>query len=292
MLEKVSRGNRVPVLVSVLPGLALFVTFYVIAMGTLVTTAFTDWSVNSIRFVGLDNFTEFLTDGRFWMAVRNTAFFIAAALLVQIPVATMVALTLARRIRGWKTIRALLFLPNMISGAALGLVYVFVFNPRFGLVNAAMDAVGLGGLTRDWLADTGTALFAVTATWVFNIGLFVILILAEIHSLPREVGEAAQVDGANRVQHTWWITLPLIRPVVATCALLAALAALAQFDSVYVMTGGGPADRTLTVGLYSYDSYMTGDWGPANAVGLFILMVGVLLILLVRQLGRTEHATR
>lgn len=291
-LEKAPKGSRVAIVASIAPGVLLFAVFYVIAMLTLVGTAFTDWSVGGAKFIGLDNFTRFIADDQFWMAIRNTAIFVLAAVVIQVPLATGVALILARRIRGWRVVRTLLFLPNMMPGVPLALVYVFVFNPRFGLLNGFLRAIGLEDLTRDWLFDVSTALVAVIATWIFIIGLFVVLILTEVQSLPVEVHEAAQLDGATAFQREWWITIPLIRPVVGTCMLLAALAALEYFAGVYVMTAGGPADQTMTLGLYSFLAYNRGEWGFANAVGFFTLVLGALIILTIRRIARIEESTR
>ncbi|MFC0528591.1 carbohydrate ABC transporter permease [Phytohabitans kaempferiae] len=290
--ERAPAGSRLAIATSLAPGLVLFVVFYLVAIGTLAATAFTDWSLRGATFVGVDNFAVLVGDDRFWMAVRNTGFFIVASLVIEIPMATMVALVLARAVHGWRIMRVLLFLPNMMSPAALGLVFLFVFNARFGLINGALRAIGLDGLARDWLYDVDTAIFAVAATRVFTFGLYVILILNEIHSLPPEIQEAAQLDGADGWKREWWITLPLVRPVVATCTLLSVLGSLAVFEGVYVMTRGGPADQTITLGVYSYLAYSRGDWGLANAVGLVMLVTGAVLILLIRRLGRMEHSDR
>lgn len=279
-------------MVSLAPGVALFAAFFLVPILMVLVTAFTDWSARRITFVGVDNFAAILTDERLWRSAANTGFYILAALVVQVPLATVVALVLARRVRGWKVMRTLLFLPNMMSGAALGLVYVFVFNPRFGLLNGLLRGLGWNELTRDWLFDLDSAIWAVTSTWVFSIGLYVILIMTEIQSLPPEVFEAAQLDGAGALQRELRITLPLIRPVLGTCALLAVLFTLSYFDGVYVMTGGGPGDRTATLSLYAYQAYTDGDWGVANAIGTIVLVTGVLLILLVRRLARLEVSDR
>lgn len=291
-LEKAPKGSRLAIGTSLAPGLLLFVVFFLIAIGTLAVTAFTNWTIRGADFVGFDNFVQIFEDGRFQMAMRNTTVFVLAAVSVQVPLATLVALILARKIRGWRAIRVTLFLPNMMSGAAIGLVYIFVFNPRFGLVNGLLRVVGLDEWTRDWLVDINTAIWAVIATWVFFVGLFVILILNEIQGIPTEIQEAAQIDGAGRWQRDLWITLPLIRPVVATCMLLAVLAAFSQFENVYVMTAGGPADQTLTLGLYGFMAYSRGDWGLANAAGLLMLIMGAAFILIIRRIGRLESSDR
>lgn len=291
-LEKAPRGSRIAIFTSITPGLTLFALFFVTPIVVLTATAFARWNLRGLEFNGLDNYITILGDQQFWYAVVNSGAFVLAAVLCQVPLAVLISLILARAIPGWKQIRLLLFLPNMMSAAAIGLLYLFVFNPRFGLINGVLRATGLGGLTRDWLADVDTALWSVIATWVFSTGLYVVLLLNEIQSLPVEIQEAAQLDGANRRQREWWITLPLIRPVIGTCMLLAVLVALAQFEGVYVMTRGGPADRTMTLGLYSYLAYSRGEWGLANAVGLLMLVIGAALILLIRRVGRLEESPR
>ncbi|MFC0531447.1 carbohydrate ABC transporter permease [Phytohabitans kaempferiae] len=285
-------GNRLAVALSVAPGVALFATFYVVAIGLLAGTAFTDWSVRDTRFVGLDNFAQIAQDPRFWIAVRNTVIFTAASVFVTVPIAVLVALILARRIRGWRSIRLALFLPYMVPGAATAYIFVVIFNARFGLLNSLLRAIGLDGLTRDWLYDVDTALVAVILTGLFNIGFYTILILAEAQSIPREYYEAAELDGAGLGRREWRITIPLTRHVIATCCLLAALGALNAFEGVYVLTRGGPADETMTLGLYGYLAYTRGDWGMANAVGLVTLVAGVGIVLLVRRLGRIEESDR
>lgn len=290
--RNLAQPSPLVVAASLAPGVILFTAFFVVPIGMVLSTSLTDWSARSLDFVGFENFDEILSDERFWRAALNTLFYVTAALLVQVPLATVVALVLSRRVRGWKFMRTLLFLPNMMSGAALGLVYIFVFNPRYGLLNGLLRAIGWDDLTRDWLYDLDSAIWAVTSTWVFSIGLYVILIMTDILSLPPEIHEAAELDGASVTRRELLITLPLIRPVLGTCALLALLFTLSYFDGVYVMTGGGPADRTATLALYGYRAYTAGNWGEANAVGSLILILGVALIVLVRWLGRLEVSDR
>jgi raffinose/stachyose/melibiose transport system permease protein len=236
--------------------------------------------------VGIENFTSLFGQPRFWKVVGNTVAYAAASVLFQVPLALLVAIILSGPIRGRNTIRAILYLPNMISGAALGVVFALVYNPRFGLLNRLLDGLGLESLSQDWLFTVSTAWWAVTATFVFLIGFFVILLMTEIVSLPAEVMEAATIDGASSVQRHLHVTLPLLRNIIGTCVLLSLLGSLAFFDTVFVMTGGGPGDATATISLYGYREYLNGDWGSANAVGVFIVIAGGALILSVRRLFR------
>jgi raffinose/stachyose/melibiose transport system permease protein len=174
----------------------------------------------------------------------------------------------------------------MVSGAALGLVFAFVYNPRYGLLNSLLAPLGLVEPDRDWLFDLTTALPAVAGTYVFLIGMFVVLILTEILSMPQEVQEAATVDGASTFQRHLRITVPLLRQVLGTCVLLGVLASVAFFDTVYVLTAGGPGDATITLGLYTFRAYNEGTWGMANAAGTLMIVAGVMVILVVRRVFR------
>jgi raffinose/stachyose/melibiose transport system permease protein len=221
----------------------------------------------------------------FWQALRNTAAFSAAAVFIQVPVGVATAIILSRHIRGWRVLRTIYFLPNVVSGAALGMVYLTFYNPRYGLLNSILGALGFSS-SRDWLFDVDTALPAVAATWVFTAGVIMILVMAEIAAIPDEVVEAARVDGASRWQVTRHITLPLLRNIIGVCVILVLLFTLAYFDGVYVMTGGGPANHTLTLSLYAFQQYSDSSWGYANAIGTLLVVFGFIVIVTVRRLFR------
>jgi raffinose/stachyose/melibiose transport system permease protein len=270
---------------SLLPGAALFAVFFVVPLGTVIVTSLSEWDPIDFTFTGLRNYDLLLSDHVFWAAMRNTAWFAAAAVFIQVPVGVAVAIILSQRIRGWRVLRTIYFLPNVVSGAALALVYLTFYNPRYGLLNQVLGAVGLTS-TRDWLFDVDTALPAVAATWVFTSGLVMLLVMAEIAAIPSEVYDAGRVDGASPWQLTRHVTLPLLRNVIGVSMILVLLAVLAYFDGVYVMTGGGPANRTLTLSLYAFQQYSDSNWGYANAIGTLLIVFGVIVIVSVRRVFR------
>ena len=284
-LEAATPGMGRGIAVSLLPALALFGAFFLAPLVAVVVTSASDWGPLGFAFTGLENYRLLFGDDRFWAALRNTALFSAAAVFIQVPVGVAVAIILSRRFRGWRILRTIYFLPNMVSGAALALVYVTFYNPRYGLLNQALAAVGLDG-TRDWLFDVDTALPAVAGTWIFTAGLVIVLIMAEIAAIPNEVYDAARVDGATRWQRTRHITLPLLRNGIGVCVILVLLFTFAYFDGVYIMTGGGPADRTLTLALYAFQEYSNSNWGYANAVAVLLILLGLVAIVAARRLFR------
>lgn len=270
---------------SLLPAALLFLVFYAVPLGVLTFTALADWSAFGFSWVGLDNFRALVEDRTFWKATRNTLVYCAAGVLIQVPLGILAGVLLAQRLRGWRFFRAALFIPTVISGAAFALTFTMFYNPGYGLLNTALGWVGLNR-QHNWLFDLDTALPAVIATYVFIVGFVMVLVMAEIVSIPRELYEAAEVDGATRLQRELHITLPLLRHVVGTVVLLTLLGTIKLFDVVYIMTAGGPGDTTATLGTYTFNAYLNDRWGYANAIGVVTLALGLLIIVSVRRAFR------
>lgn len=282
--ERPPRGMGWPIALSLLPGTALFTVFYLIPLGVVVVTSFARWNFLGVQPTGLENYQRLVDDPVFWKALTNTALYAAAAVFIQVPLGTLVGMILAQRIRGWRIFRTLLFVPVIISGATYAVMFAVVYNARYGLLNGALGFFGVGG--RDWLFDTSSALPAVMGTYVFVTGLYMILVMTEITSMPGDIFEAAQVDGASLLQRQWRLTLPLLRHIIGTCVLLALLGSLGFFDIVYILTAGGPANQTVTLAVYAYREYASDHWGYANAIGVFVVVTGFVLIVGVRRLFR------
>src|SRR5262245_2648587 len=274
----------VAIALSVLPGVALFSIFLLIPIGVLVVTSFSDWSVIGLHFTGTKNYGRLIHDSIFWQAVKNTAWYAAAAIFIQVPLGVAAGMILAQKIRGWKVFRMILFAPVVVSGAAYALIFSNVYNASYGLLNQVLSWFGIAG--QDWLFNVGTALPAVIGTYVFNIGFFMILVMTEINSIPGEIIEAAQVDGSGRFHRQVHIVLPLLRHIIGTCALLSLLSSLAFFDIVYILTSGGPDNATLTLTVYSFQQYTADQWGYANTIGVFVVVVGFLVIVTMKRLFR------
>jgi ABC-type sugar transport system permease subunit len=273
-----------PIALSLLPGAALFAIFLLIPLAVLAVTSFADWSVLGLHFTGTKNYGRLIHDSVFWQAAKNTALYAAAGILIQVPMGVAVGMILAQRIRGWKVFRMILFAPVVVSGAAYALIFANVYNASYGLLNEVLSWFGVSG--RDWLFDVHTALPAVMGTYVFNIGFFMILVMTEVSSIPVDILEAAEVDGARRVQRQVRIVLPLLRHIIGTCVLLSLLSSLAFFDIVYILTSGGPNNATLTLTVYAFQQYTADQWGYANTIGVFVVVVGFLVIVTMKRLFR------
>jgi raffinose/stachyose/melibiose transport system permease protein len=282
--ERAPQGMGLSIALSILPGTLLFSIFILIPLGVLIVTSFAQWSVAGLQFTGIDNYQRLVEDGVFWKAFTNTVLYAAAGVFIQIPLGVAVGMILAQELRGWRIFRTVLFAPVVISGAAFALIFANVYNARYGLLNWLLDLLGFGG--HDWLYNVHTALPAVAGTYAFNIGFFMILVMTEVTAIPLDILEAAEVDGATRWQQQTRVVLPLLRHVIGTCVLLSLLATLAFFDIVYILTSGGPGDATVSLTLYAFRQYVSDQWGYANAIGVFVVLTGFLLILAMRRIFR------
>jgi raffinose/stachyose/melibiose transport system permease protein len=275
---------RPSVAVSLIPAIVLFATFFLIPLIVLAFTAFSRWQGLDFAFTGTENYQRLFADPVFWKVAGNTVFYLLASIIIQVPLGVLVGMTLSMKFPGWKAFRTIIFIPFVISGAAYALIFSMFYNSRYGLLNNMIAP--LTGGNRDWLFDSSTARWAVAATFVFILGFVVVVIMAEIASIPGELYEAAEMDGASLAQQQRLIVLPLLRNAIGTCVLIRLLVDIGMFDLVFILTSGGPNDATATLALYAYRAYVSGEWGYANAIGSIILLIGAILIVTVRRAFR------
>lgn len=261
---------------SLLPAFVIFSVFMVLPILILIATSFTHWRTSGITFAGMSNYVRLFNDPAFWKAISNTAIWVGAAALIHVPLAVLVAMILSRKMRGWKIFRTLFFLPNIVSYASLAIVFGAAYNPRYGIINNALDTLGFE--RQDFLFQTDTALTALILTWLFMVGLYMIIVMAEIVAIPESLYEAAAIDGATRNQQDVFITLPLLRNVVGTCVILAVTGSLVYFEGILLLTNGGPRNATLNLPMFAYQKYQLFEWGYANTIGVVIFVLGLLSI--------------
>ena len=271
-----NRNFKRNIYLSILPAFIIFSVFMVLPILMLITTSFTRWRTSGITFAGVSNYVRLVNDPAFWKAITNTGIWVGAAALIHVPLAVLVAMILSRKMRGWKIFRTLFFLPNIVSYASLAIVFGAAYNPRYGIINNALDALGFR--RQDFLFQTDTALAALILTWLFMVGLYMIIVMAEIVAIPESLYEAAAIDGATRTQQDIFITLPLLRNVVGTCVILAVTGSLVYFEGILLLTNGGPRNATLNLPMFAYQKYQLFEWGYANTIGVVIFILGLLSI--------------
>jgi multiple sugar transport system permease protein len=217
------------------------------------------------RFVGLDNFAFMITDPRFWGALGNTAYFTLVSVAVELALGMGIALLLDVRAPGRGILRTAILIPWAIPTVVSAKLWAWLLNPEYGLLVRAMP-----GTPIDWLGSPRLAIHAAILVDVWKTTPFVaLLLLAGLTTIPRELYDAAQIDGASRVQTFLRVTLPALRPTLAVVLIFRTLDAFRVFDAVYVLTGGGPANTTETLSVYAYKMLMhAGDFGYGSALSV------------------------
>lgn len=287
-----SAKNMKYIILFLLPVTILLLAFFVYPIFSILVLSFTEWNgIEPITFVGISNFSELFSDSVFRTSIVNNLVWALSAALLQIPLASVMALILAREVKGWKTFRTLFFLPNVISLVALAMLWKAMYNPEFGVINNFLSIIGLEHIARNWLGELNSALPAVIFSYQIYIGYFMVIILAGAMAIPKSLYEAAQIDGANVLQQEIHITLPAIRGVLVTAGTLAVAYALRQFETTFLMTAGGPANKTPVMGLYMYRQMAGFHYGTAAATGILMIVLGVLVTTSLQRLfGKTDVA--
>jgi multiple sugar transport system permease protein len=233
-------------------------------------------------FTGFSNYTRMAQDGRFWSSLWNTTIFTFFSMLFELLLGLGIALTLNQAFRGRGWVRTIAILPWALPTALIALAWRWIFNDEFGVWNDMLTRIGLISDPVSWLGDPNWAMVAVIAADVWKTTSFVaILLLAGLQSIPEDLYEAHQIDGATPLQSFRQITLPLIMPQILIAMLFRFAQAFGIFDLIQVMTGGGPGGATEMVSLYIYATvmrYLDFGYGAALVVVTFLILIAVVAI--------------
>ena len=267
------------------PWLVGLVALQALPVGVVTATAFTAWEPPLAPvWIGADNFAQLAVDARFGRAVANTIVYGLGTVIPGIALGLGLALLLAGVRRGATVLRATVFMPAVVAGVATALMWGWVLNPGSGLVNGLLAAVGVDG--PSWLRDPGWAMPAMIAIGLWNVGVNVVVYLAALSTVPRDLHEAAAIDGAGRVRVFRHVTWPALTPVTFYLAVVNAIAAFQVFTPTYLLTGGGPEDATLTTALFTYEvAFGSGRLGYASAITVVVLVAVIAITAAQFRLG-------
>jgi multiple sugar transport system permease protein len=259
-------------------GLLVFIAFPVISSLIL---SFHEWDLLSpAKFVGLENFKEIFSSNDFWSAFGHTLYFIAGYLPAVIAISLGVAVLLNQRLRGLAIYRAAFFVPVVSAWVAVALLWKWILNPRFGLLNYALALIGIEGPA--WLYDPASAMPAVILTSVWkDTGFLTVMFLAGLQGIPNIYYEAASIDGANAWHRFWRVTLPLLSPTVFFAMVISLINSFQVFDQIWIMTSGGPAGATtVLVERIVKNAFSYSRMGYASALSwmLFLVIFGVTFV--------------
>ena len=267
-------------------GLGLFTFLPILAS---VVLAFFSWDIiTPPRFVGLENFADIAADPTIRVSFLNTIGFVVVAVTLQLAVALVLAVLVNTRMPGLlkSFFRSVLFFPLVLSAASVSIIMGYLFNENFGLVNHVLNLLGMADVP--WLTSTHGAMIVVVLVYVWqNFGFSFLLFLGGLSSIPKEVYEAAQVDGATGWKQFWRITFPLVSPTTLVASVMAIISALQIFDQPYVLTRGGPGDSTRTAVMVIYESaFKHLEFGRASAIGIVLTVVIMLVTAVQFRLSR------
>jgi raffinose/stachyose/melibiose transport system permease protein len=293
---KLTRNERGAMYAFLAPALIMLAAFFLLPVLYVIVVSFFKWNgLTPPSFKGLENYALLFADKAFRRSILNNVIWAFVASCIQVPLALLMALILSRRPKGWKFFRTVYFFPQVISGIALAMLWRGIYNSDYGLLNGLLNVLGLGKYACDWLGGLNTALPSVLIYWIFYIGYYMVIMMADISTIDQAYYEAATIDGATPFQQDLYITIPIIRKTsLLTCVTLASVMGLRQFEQVYMLTNGGPANRTSTLVLFLYKKMQDANYGLSSATGFVLIVVGVIFIVCIRRLlgGRDDESGR
>ena len=273
--------------------LAVFTIFVIGPLLSSFYYSFTDWNgfSSDYKFVGFDNFAKIATDRLFLQATVNTTFWMIAAIILPTALGLGLALLLDSRVFGARFFKSIFYLPICLSAVIVGQIWIWIYQPDWGLLNTIIANVTGEKYNHAWLAKPDTALWSVIVAWSWQqTGLSMVIYLAGLTAIQAELLEACELDGANTWQRIRLVVLPLLTPSTVVVIALSVINSLKGFDILYIMTGGGPFNSSDTLAMHMYNEsfkkYLMG-YGSAISVVLFLIAMAI-IALYFRQLRKVD----
>ena len=283
------RGRKLLPYLLVSPYLLFVLVFVVFPVLFCFFLTFHKWNIiSSMNYIGVDNYTRLIQDRLFWKAIGNTLKFLILHIPLQLVVSLFLAYLLNQRIRAASFFRASFFMPVIVSGVVVTILWQQLLGYDSGLVNRMVLRAGGGKV--GWLVNPDLAIYsiAVMATWK-NVGLYVILFLIGLQTVPSQYYEAARMEGAGRWQQFYHITLPMINPTIFMVVILSTIGGFSLFIEPYIMTGGGPLNTTLSAVLYIYkQAFQYYNMGYSATLGFFYAMLIMTVVVLQKKFIEKE----
>ncbi|WP_313559230.1 carbohydrate ABC transporter permease [Ruminiclostridium cellobioparum] len=285
--------NKGYIALFLIPTIILFVVVYAVSIVILAGTSFTEWATGTKPvFIGLSNYIKMFTDDSdFTRSLINTVIWIILQSTAHVFIGVLFAIILNMKEFYWKFARTVFMIPNIISGAAVGMLFLCILNPEFGAINSIIRLLGFKDFSQNWFMDYRTSFFSVTMTWLPYAAVVTILVLAEIAAIPEGLFESARIDGASEIKVNLYIVLPLLRNIIGTCVILSGTSMLQKLDIIMMTTGGGPGNQTMNLPMYIYKTaLMDNNFGYSNTVGTFLVVFGIVLVLLYRRIFKIGNS--
>lgn len=282
--DSLRKKNNVVAYFFLFPALIMFVLFFIYPNLEVIYLSLFKWAGISPKktFIGFYNFQVLFSDLDFLKAVFNTLMIAFQSMVVQVPMALILAILLNKKMKGNGTFSTIVFLPMVISLVAVGIIWRWLYDPEYGAINLILGKIGLQGLQHAWLGDVNTAFLSVLATinWVY-IGFYTVIFMSALKGISPEIFEAAKVDGFNEFQTTLRIRIPMLKETIGVMFIMCISGSFKSFDLIWVMTGGGPVNSTEIVTTYLYRmAFRRMESGYASAISVTIFLICLVLIAL------------
>lgn len=274
------RSRALMIIILLAPSLIVFLLYRAIPIAWNLVLSFEKWKlIGAPTFVGLANYAKIFRDPVFWESFKNTVLYFFGGSPIAIILALGLSLLVNKPLKGRNVYRALIFLPYPITPVAIAIIWKWLYDEKVGLINFILRSAGLTKEGIGFLSNFSWALPSVIFTTIWQVlGYYVIILLAGLQTIPGELYESAELDGANARHRLWSITLPLIRPTIFLCFIVGIINSFTTFDVIYIMTNGGPGHATEILVTYIYKNAFTfNEIGPAAAMTL-VMFVFLLLI--------------
>lgn len=284
-------SDKKAIFIFVMPAVIIAAIFIVVPIFISAYYSLLEWDgIGAGKFIGFENYVKLAEDERFIRAFINSILYAFLSLFVQLPFSLLLAIVVSNVRRGEKFYRTAYFVPVIISGVVIGYLWQKIYNCDYGLLNAALRTMGLK--EQDWLGQENTALMAsfIANLWQY-VGYHMLIMYAGVKSISSDINEAARIDGANKVQTAFKITIPMLKPVIEVCVTLSLIGALKIFDLIFVLTGGGPFSSTEVPTIYMYKQIFDSfHYGYGSAISIFIIVECLLFTIILRLAFRNREA--
>jgi len=290
-MGKLERRNLPWVYAFLLPSIIIFLAFYLWPIVSVVATSFTRYNgYRSPEWSGLANYRRLFRMDSFWISLKNMLYWSLIAATLHTAFGVLVALIFFKGPPGWKFARTAFMVPNVISAAAWAMIYRFIFNNDFGLLNNIIRVFN-PKFSINWFYSSPASFWAITFTWLFYSVIISLVVLADLMAIPADLHEAARIDGANGFDVMLRINLPLCHFSIGTSVLMAVTSRISMFEAISLTSRGGPGDDTMSLSLILVRSLNDNNYGLANATGTIMFAIGILTLLAIRTLFRmnTSH---
>ena len=279
----------------VLPAFLVYLLFFGVPFVATIWLSFTEWNgVGQPAFTGIDNYLRLSGDSAMWASLGNNVIWVIIGTVAPVLIGLIIAVMLWSDARGSMTYRTIYFLPVVLSPVVIGIIWGWIYNPLFGLLNTGLRTVGLGNLAIGWLGESETALYAVlvTAIWSY-LGFCIVVLFAGLQKVDPELVGAARIDGANARQRFRHVIIPQIRPVLTMVIVYTVIGGFNVFDVVWVMTSGGPNNASEVIATYTYEIAFRGnEYGYGATLSMVMSVLSLFAAWITMKMRRADEGNR